>query len=350
MTNSSLAAVGPVLLALIAAACATATPPQRTDAEFEAIAPRLAAIVVMRGERVIEERYFGETTVGTLLNTRSVTKTVTAMSVGAAIGDGAIAGVGADARPLIWGSTDSAARAPIRFEDLLTMSSALNCNDNDAESPGNEENMYPLQDWQGWARSIPEDPTYSRDADGHGPFRYCTGGVVLLGAAIESATNQSLDRFTDRRVLEPLGIEHLTWTRSPTGQVMPGGGLELRARDLAKLGALLAQGGHWEGRQILPADFVDAMLSRQRTANAEQEYGYLIWRRTYRLACGDFTLPYMAGNGGNAVVILPDQDAAAVVARTAYNTRGMHQQTTALLEQVVLPEMLCRSQEPSLRN
>lgn len=339
MINSSL--VARCLCAAVLAGCATAAPLPRSDAELEAMAPQLAAIVVMREGRVLQERYFGETTAETLLNTRSVTKTVTAMAVGAAIAEGALAGLEADVRPLIWNESERAARPLIRVEDFLTMSSALNCNDGDPANPGNEENMYPLEDWQGWARSVPNDPAYTRDAEGHGPFRYCTAGVVLTGAALERATGEPLDRYAQRRILTPLGIEHTSWARSPSGQVMPGGGLELRARDLAKLGVLLAQEGRFDGRQVLPAEFVAAMLSRQRVANAEQEYGYLIFRRTYHLTCGDFTLPYMAGTGGNAVVVIPEEDAAVIVARTAFRLRGVHPQTTALLEQVLLPPLLC---------
>jgi len=164
---------------------------------------------------------------------------------------------------------------------------------------------------------------------------------MLLAQLLEAATGEKMERYADARLFTPLGIGNLNWSRSPSGDVMPGGGLELTARGLAKLGVLLARKGVWDGRPLLPADYVDAMLARQRSANALQNYGYLIWRRTYRLACGDFELPYMAGNGGNAVVILPERDAAIVVARTAYNTRGMHDQTTALLEQHLLPKLLC---------
>ena len=51
----------------------------------------------------------------------------------------------------------------------------------------------------------------------------------------------------------------------------------------------------------------------------------------------------MAGNGGNAIVMLRDLRAAIVVTRTNYNTRGMHQQTIDLLERYVLPVFPCLS-------
>ena len=49
----------------------------------------------------------------------------------------------------------------------------------------------------------------------------------------------------------------------------------------------------------------------------------------------------MAGNGGNHVLSIPSLTAAIVVARTAYNTRGMHQQTTAALEKYLIPALPC---------
>jgi CubicO group peptidase (beta-lactamase class C family) len=328
----------PALSPLLVALAAWLAGPAASAADAERIAPKLQAIVVMRDGRVADERYFSGATAEALLNTRSVTKTITAMLVGVAIADGRLAGVSAPVAQTLGADRDW---GDIRILDLLTMSSALDCNDSDPESPGNEENMYPLPEWHAWARRVPLDPDFVRDTQGRGPFRYCTAGVMLLAQLLETATGETLDRYAEARLFKPLGIRKLNWSRSPSGDVMPGGGLELTGRDLAKLGVLLARHGDWGGKQLLPADYVDSMLASQRTANEAQDYGYLVWRRTYRLACGDFALPYMAGNGGNAVVILPALDSAVVVARTAYNTRGMHDQTTTLLEQELLPGLLC---------
>lgn len=328
----------PALSLLLVALATWFAGPAASAADAERIAPKMQAIVVMRDGQIADERYFNGATAETLLNTRSVTKTVTAMLVGVAIADGRLDGVSDLVARSLGADRDW---ADIRVVDLLTMSSALDCNDSDPESPGNEENMYPLPDWHAWARRVPLDPGYVKDAQGRGPFRYCTAGVLLLAQVLEAATGETVDLYAEARLFTPLGINNPNWSRSPSGDVMPGGGLELTGRDLAKLGVLLARQGAWGGRQLLPADFVDSMLASQRSANAAQDYGYLMWRRTYRLACGDFTLPYMAGNGGNAVVILPELDGAVVIARTAYNTRGMHDQTTMLLEQELLPGLLC---------
>jgi len=166
----------------------------------------------MRDGKVADERYFNGATAESLLNTRSVTKTVTAMLVGAAIADGRLAGVSAPVAPVLGPDRDW---ADIRIVDLLTMSSALDCNDSDPNSPGNEENMYPLQDWHAWARRVPLDPGYARDAQGRGPLRYCTAGVMLLAQLLETATGEKVERYADARLFKPLCIGNLNWSRSP---------------------------------------------------------------------------------------------------------------------------------------
>lgn len=95
---------------------------------------------------------------------------------------------------------------------------------------------------------------------------------------------------------------------------MTGGKLQLRTRDLASLGQLVLQRGSWQGRQIVRAAWIDQALSVQRRPSAEQD--------------PNGELEY-------------ELDAVAVVTTINYNTRGMHQQTTRLLEQHVLPRLDC---------
>jgi CubicO group peptidase (beta-lactamase class C family) len=113
------------------------------------------------------------------------------------------------------------------------------------------------------------------------------------------------------------------------------GGLRLRSRDLAKLALLVLAEGRWQGRSILPKHWIHQALSVRRHVDAEQDYGYLFWRRDYRTASGRVSAWYMSGNGGNAVVMVPEHDVVAVVTRVHYNSRGMHQQTVTLLEEHV---------------
>lgn len=302
--------------------------------------PKTTSVVVVDNDAIVFERYYDHGGPEVLNNTRSATKTITALAIGAAIADGAIPSVDARAfdylKDLAPFENDSAAKQAVSIRDFLTMSSALDCNDSDPDSPGNEENMYPLKEWARWAADLPTDESAS------GSWRYCTAGAVLLGRIIQNAVGEPVDQYIDRRILKPLGITKRNWFYSDSGEAMTGGGLELRARDLAKLAELILHRGEWEGAQIVPASFIDDMLTVQKSANEKQDYGYLIWRRDYHTACGDTEGWYMAGNGGNAVVMLRELNSAIVITRTRYNTRGMHEETTSLIEDYVLPALLCK--------
>jgi CubicO group peptidase (beta-lactamase class C family) len=305
-------------------------------------APKTTSVLVMRGDAILYEHYFDGATAQTLHDTRSATKSLTALSVGIAIDHHILPGVDAPAFSYL---TDVAAsgslKAAITIEDLLTMSSALDCYDGDPKSPGNEENMYPQQSWRAWALAIPTRADYQRDATGRGPWHYCTAGTFLLGQILERAANQPVDQFMAANLFAPLGITKWEFTHSPTGEVMTGGGLRLATRDLATLAKLVRDGGKVGTKQVVSSAFVRAATTVHRPAWPDQDYGYLFWHRVYKTSCGDQEGWFMSGNGGNAVVVLPALDAVVVVTRTAYNTRDMHPQTVKLIEDHILPTLAC---------
>ena len=154
------------------------------------------------------------------------------------------------------------------------------------------------------------------------------------GLAVAAPARAGLD-------VAPLGITEWEWPYSPSNEPMTGGGLRLRSRDLAKISAMLIDGGRWKGKQIAPKSWVDSALSVHRKAYSDSNYGYLFWQRDYVTPCGTKSGWYMAGNGGNAIVMFRDLRTAVVVTRTNYNTRGMHQQTIDLLQRYVLPAVAC---------
>jgi CubicO group peptidase (beta-lactamase class C family) len=329
--------------------------PRASDPLHAAVArgdyPRTTSVLLAQGGKVSYEHYFDHTDAATTHDTRSVGKSITALAVGVAIAEGKLPGVDArafeylgDLRPF---QNDGPAKANITLRDFLSMSSALDCNDDDEKSPGNELNMYPRREWSRWAVDLPTKDGYERDAEGLGPFAYCTAGSFLLGQILQRATGEPVDRFIESRLLAPLGILQYEWARSPSGEVMTGGMLRLSTRDLGKLGRLVLQQGSWNGVQVVPADWVRQATSHQRTPNRSQDprgeldYGYLFWGRQYVTPCGRVAGWYMSGNGGNHVLALPELDAVAVVTRVYYNNRNMHQQTFRLLEQQLLPKLPC---------
>lgn len=188
-----------LLLVLLTIACGGAPRPG-----FDGIAPAIergeapetTSVLIERGESIVYERYFNGATATTLHDTRSATKSLTALSVGIAIDRHVLPGV--DAPAFASFADPGPGKAAITIADLLTMSSALDCDDNDDKSPGNEEHMYPQPSWTAWALAIPVRADYQRDATGRGPWHYCTAGVFLLGQILARAAKQPVDQFMAR--------------------------------------------------------------------------------------------------------------------------------------------------------
>ncbi|MEQ7331410.1 MULTISPECIES: serine hydrolase domain-containing protein [Xanthomonas] len=314
------------------------------------LAPATTSVLVVRDGVLVYEHYLGDADRQTLHDTRSLTKSVTGLLVGAAIERNVIPNAQAKVYDYFgdrhWQHPDPRKRA-ITVEDLLTMSSQLECNDDNAFSAGNEERMYVSADWTQFALDLPirgYAPWMQRpEQSPHGrAFSYCTAGSFLLGAVLEQATGQSLKAFSAKVLETPLAIEQAQWTVSSEGVGMGGGGTRYRSRDLAKLGQLLVTQGRWQDRQVIAADWIRAMTSVHTQARDDADYGYLLWHFRFPVHGVQRDTWAMSGNGGNYVFVVPEQRLVVVLTRSAYNTRQMHQQSQRLLTEYVLKALPTR--------
>jgi CubicO group peptidase (beta-lactamase class C family) len=305
----------------------------------------ITSVLVARDGKLVYETYAGDGTPERLNDIRSASKSVTALLVGAAIARKAIPGVDArvydyfpDKRP--WAHPDPRKQA-ITLEDLLTMSSLWECDDENPFSSGNEERMYVTEDWLQFALDLPIKgfaPWMTRPADSpYGrAFSYCTAGAFTLGALVERATHRPLADFAAEVLERPLGIQAVKWNSSPLGIGMGGGGTRYRSRDLAKLGELALDEGRWQGRQVIPAAWIRAMLTQHAQAREDADYGYLWWRFRFPVRGVEQPVWAMGGNGGNYVFVLPAERLVAVVTSTAYNQRYAHPQSQEIFRDYVL--------------
>jgi CubicO group peptidase (beta-lactamase class C family) len=308
---------------------------------------QVTSVIVARGERILYEHYFDEAGVDGLRNTRSATKTITGMLVGAAVDRGLLR-VDAPIMPFFKDKQPVANPDPrkdrITVEDFLTMSSILECDDENQFSRGNEERMYLVEDWVKFTLDLPvrgfpdwvpkpEKSPYGR------AWSYCTAGPATLGAVLERATKQKVPEFADLVLFRPLGIQQLRWQFQPLGTAMTGGGLELRSRDLLRLGQLLLNHGRWEGRQVLSEEWVRRSTAPHANVREGTDYGYLLWLQTFDFHGQKVPTYGMYGTGGNKVLVLPEQGAVVVMTTTNYRVSGAHALTDKLLLERILPAL-----------
>jgi CubicO group peptidase (beta-lactamase class C family) len=307
---------------------------------------KTTSVLIVRHGKLVHEAYFdGEAPAAAagLRNTRSATKTVAGMLAGIAAGEKKLAtsasvfGFFPEKR---WANPDPR-KTKITVENLLTMSSVLECDDQNNFSRGNEERMYLIEDWLQFfldlpMRGFPAWETRPEDSPHGKSFSYCTAGVFTLGRVLERATKTKVADYARTRLFDPIGAGGAKWQRSPLGEEQTGGGLELASRDLAKLGQLYANGGTWNGKQVVPAEWVAASTSPQAQVDDDTDYGYLWWLRKYTAGGKTYRAFSMSGNGGNRVAVFPELGLVVVVTTTNYNRREGHPWTDKLLAEYVL--------------
>lgn len=307
------------------------------------------SLLVMRDDETIFEAYYDDGNAETLRNTRSVTKTITGMLVGIAIGQGAIASEQDTVLSYFGFEPDNQdpRKTAMTIDALLSMSGPLECNDQNPWSRGHEERMYTIEDWPRFfldlpIRGIPAWDSKPEDSPYGRAFSYCTAGVSTLGALVENATNQKLEDFAKTNLFAPIGIKNAKWQFSPLGLAQGGGGLELSTRSLAKLGRLYLDGGIARGKQIVPVDWVEKSITPKADVPGRNgtEYGYLWWLQDYTVGDHTYAAAAMNGNGGNKVVIVPELDLVAVITTTNFGQGNAHALSDRLVQDLILPKAL----------
>lgn len=165
-------------------------------------------------------------------------------------------------------------------------------------------------------------------------FYYANANTYMLGRAVEQASGQVLRDYLVPRLFAPLGIHNPWWVTCPRGHSLGAYGLQLRTTELAKLGRLLLQDGSWDGNELVPAEYVQAMHTdvidtAHHFPDTESDcgYGYQVWCNT---TPGTFRADGMYGQFS---IVLPEQ--RAVVTTTSHNEHNANDIIRAVFTDLV---------------
>jgi CubicO group peptidase (beta-lactamase class C family) len=261
-------------------------------------------VLIARHGKLVLEEYFHGFNRDQLHDTRSASKSLTSLLIGAAMLHGTpIAPSTSVYRTMDPTIADPRKRA-MTLENLLTMSSGLDCDDNDPKSPGNEDAMQEQTRQPDWYR-------YTLDL---GMIRnpgekavYCSCQPNLAGGMLARTTDRWLPDLFREWVARPLQIRRYAMDLTPTGEAYMGGGVRFLPRDFMKLGQVLLDGGKWRGKQIVSAAWAKKSAS-PRFELSGFHYGYLWWSTEYPYNGRTVRAFFAAGNGGQIVIGFPELD------------------------------------------
>ena len=189
----------------------------------------------------------------------------------------------------------------ITLRDLMRMASGLDCVAEPREPTLGEMERAP--DWVQFTldRKMVAEPG--------AVFSYCSPGMHLLSAVLTKATGMPALDYARQKLFAPLGIADAIWPADAEGNSHGWGDLYLFPVDMAKLGMLWLDGGTWQGRQIIPADWMAAASSVEIATGGSVDYGYGFWIGKD----GNAPVFFANGRGGQRIVMLPGLHAVEVV-------------------------------------
>ena len=275
------------------------------------------SVMLVKNGKVIYSRWQsqGQEEVPHVLH--SVSKTFTSTAVGLAIAEGKmkLTDKVVDYFPDKLPAEVSDNLKAMTVRDLLTMS----CGHNEEPSGFRDSD-------QDWVAAFLAHPVVHKPGTF---FLYNSMGTYVLSAIVQQVTGEKVVDYLNTRLFQPLHIAPPHWDESPQGINCGGWGLFLKTEDLAKMGQLLLQKGKWNGRQVIPAEWVAEMSKKQienfnpDTDNAEeaknsdwkQGYCYQMWRCRFGCFRAD-------GAMGQYIIVVPEKDAVIAITSQVWDMQS----------------------------
>jgi CubicO group peptidase (beta-lactamase class C family) len=274
--------------------------------------------VILKGGRIVAE--WGDTVRTDM--TFSVAKSYLGILTGLAVADGFIASIDEPVGATVKGPWfASAHNARITWRHFLNLASEWQgelWGKSDQIDHNRQTGAGADQSRKGQRRELKAPGTH---------FEYNDVRVNMLAFCLLQRFGRPLPDVLRERVMDPIGASKdwrwegysTSWTEVAGRRVQSvpggghwGGGLFIGARDHARVGLMVARGGRWGDRQILPESWVADML---KPSPANASYGLLWWlnQGPARRASAPATSVFAVGAGNNIIWIDPDHDLVAVL-------------------------------------
>jgi CubicO group peptidase (beta-lactamase class C family) len=270
---------------------------------------KMDSLLVTRHGRIVTEAYYAPFRSGHKHRINSATKAVTGTLIAIALGDGLLDSL--DRRVLEFFPARTIAnlddnKQAITIRHLLNMTSGLDWKERLDDSV--PETFLAMEQSGDWQQFVLDQPMAQPPGTA---FEYNSGNSHLLSAIVSRLTGRSALDYAKAQLFGPLGITDVFWRRDPQGVSAGGAGLYLQPQDMAKIGYLYLRNGSWDGRQIVPPAWIDAVKGATVDMRLPGlRYANQFWVRP------DKHLFAAVGFHRQLIVVMPDLDIVAVATGT----------------------------------
>ena len=223
-------------------------------------------ILVVKGNKVIAEKYNYPYVDNAWDCVFSATKTVTALALGCLFDEGKVDLDKPACEILgIQNKVGNLANKKITLRHLLTMSTG---------NTFNEMESAVSKKWiKGFYGSMNKFPIGKK-------FEYNSLNTYIIGACVEKLSGKSLADFVQEKIFDPLNINDTYFEVSPDGVAKSGWGLYILPEDMAKLGIMVRDYGVFDGKQIISKEWIEQMSTKEIASTKyghRFDYGYQMW-------------------------------------------------------------------------
>lgn len=294
-------------------------------------------LLVIQNDKIVYENYWRGQEEGTRHISWSMAKSVISALFGIAIAEGHIKSIDQTVEEYLPELKGSGYEG-VKIKDVLEMSTGVKFDETYSD---------PNSDIQRWFKTFAlgesQDEfaaTLVREREPGTYNHYVSINTHVLGMILVKATGKSLTEYLQEKIWQPIGTEYdAYWVIDGEDMEMALGGLNATLRDYAKVGQLFLHQGKWQGKQIVPSDWVKESTSingehlqpnSKNSAHAGIGYGYQWW-----IPEGDEG-EFMALGVFNQFIYINPTTKTVIVRNSAnqnyYDTTNPHSETFVHLE------------------
>lgn len=298
--------------------------------------PNVYSLLVVRHGYLVYEKYYQGLDKDSYNPVYSVTKSVMSALTGITLREKLITNIDQKVSyffPEYFTEVDDIKKREITIRNILTMSAGLEAIDSDYNG------YFSSGDW--FAYTI-KKPLIDKPGE---KFVYNTGLPHFLSGLITKTSKMSTLDFANKFIFNQIGISlekqvfQKRWDKDQMRYYGGGSGLYLTPIDMAKFGYLYLKNGLWDGKQIIPKEWIEESTKKQITVSPGVDYGYLFWVQNMKdkVHNKDYFTYRALGAGEQSIVIVPDLDMVVVITANQWITSVDKADTQDVISDYVMP-------------